>query len=293
MSLTLGEVDEFHLWEAATKTPAQLRLKTGETWTGWNFGADVSAAGEVVFATGMVGYPESLTDPSFAGQILVMTFPLIGNYGVPSDEADEYGLPKHFEGAKIYPVAVVVSDYSFAASHFAATRTLSTWLSEHKVPGIFGVDTRAITKILRERGSALGAVVVGKNATAPAWDDPNLRNLVAEVSLSSPKSFDPPEDVEGNPVRILAVDCGMKYNIIRFFIHYLKVKLTVVPWDYDFTKEEFDGLFISNGPGNPEQCEKTIAHIRTVMQERPNLPISASAWGTSCWPSPQERAPTR
>jgi len=270
----LSELNEFTAWEEATKNPAELRLRTGESWTGWNFGASVSVAGEVVFATGMVGYPESLTDPSFAGQILVMTYPLVGNYGVPNDEADEYGLPLHFEGARIYPVAVVVSEYSFAASHYAATRSLAKWLQEQRVPGIFGVDTRAITKLLRNGGSALGAVIVGRSSPCPAWDDPNQRNLVAEVSVKEPRCFEPPaEEGKGPAVRILAVDCGMKYNIIRFFIHHLRVRLKVVPWDYDFTNEEFDGLFISNGPGNPESCEATIRHLRKIMEQRPSLPI--------------------
>mmetsp|Transcript_46804 Transcript_46804/g.134830 ORF Transcript_46804/g.134830 Transcript_46804/m.134830 type:complete len:1522 (-) Transcript_46804:110-4675(-) len=220
----------------------------------------------------MVGYPESLTDPSFAGQILVMTFPLVGNYGVPNDDTDEFGLPLHFEGKQIFPVAVVVSEYSFAASHYAATRTLATWLEQQGVPGIFGVDTRAVTKQLRERGSALGAVVVGQNAPCPEWVDPNLRNLVAEVSVTSPKTYEP-KGVEGRVPKVLAVDCGMKYNIARFFIHHMKVNLKVVPWDYDFTSEEFDGLFISNGPGNPEQCAITIQHIKKIMEMRPSLPI--------------------
>eukprot|EP00913_Durusdinium_trenchii_P011924 g11201.t1 len=154
-----GEVDEFACWEASAKTPMELRLKSGECWRGWNFGAKRSVAGEVVFCTAMMGYPESLTDPSFAGQILVLTYPLVGNYGVPPDETDELGIPRYFEGSKIYPIAVVVSEYSFVASHYSAVKSLSQWLEEHKVPGIFGVDTRAITKRLRMEGSALGAVV--------------------------------------------------------------------------------------------------------------------------------------
>uniref|UniRef100_A0A7S2K1Q6 ATP-grasp domain-containing protein n=1 Tax=Zooxanthella nutricula TaxID=1333877 RepID=A0A7S2K1Q6_9DINO len=270
----IAEIDEFAAWEAAVQTPAELRLRSGERWAGWNFGADISRAGEVVFSTGMVGYTESLTDPSFVGQILVMTYPLIGNYGVPGDETDEFGLPRHFEGERIYPSAVIVSEYSFSASHYLATRTLSSWLASKGVPGIFGVDTRAITKLLRERGSALGAVVVGRGAAAPAWDDPNVRNLVAEVSLKSPRLFEPKvAEGEGPAPLVVAVDCGMKYNIIRFFIHHLRVRLKVVPWDYDFTAEEFDGLFISNGPGDPEHCQITINNIRKVMDTRPTTPI--------------------
>jgi len=267
-----GDIDEFAAWEEAARTPAKLQLKSGESWQGYSFGAKKSIAGEVVFSTAMVGYPESLTDPSFQGQILVLTFPLIGNYGVPADELDENQLPKYFEGAQIYPVAVVVSEYSFAASHYSAVKSLSTWLEEHEVPGIFGVDTRSITKRLREEGSTLGAVVVGANAAAPAWEDPNARNLVAEVSVQTPKLYEPPDSDACSPL-ILAVDCGMKFNIVRFFLHYLRVRLKVVPWDYDFASEEFDGLFISNGPGDPQKCEITIQNLRRVMAERPQMPI--------------------
>eukprot|EP00931_Biecheleriopsis_adriatica_P007983 TRINITY_DN109223_c0_g1_i1.p1 TRINITY_DN109223_c0_g1~~TRINITY_DN109223_c0_g1_i1.p1 ORF type:complete len:1589 (-),score=354.27 TRINITY_DN109223_c0_g1_i1:68-4834(-) len=271
-----GDIDEFTAWEEATKTPATLHLKSGEKWSGYSFGAKKSIAGEVVFCTAMMGYPESLTDPSFQGQILVLTFPLVGNYGVPPDEADENGLLKYFEGKRIFPVAVVVAEYSFAASHYAAVKSLSTWLEEQGIPGIFGVDTRAITKKLRQEGSELGAVVVGANAAVPAWEDPNLRNLVAEVSVSAPIVYEPPQtdgSEPGSAPLIVAVDCGMKYNIIRYFLCYLGVRLKVVPWDYDFSKDEFDGLFISNGPGDPEKCEKTVSCIRRVMQERPQTAI--------------------
>jgi len=270
-SRALAEVDEFTAWQDAAKTPAELCLRSGERFAGWSFGAPKSVAGEVVFTTCMVGYPESLTDPSFVGQILVMTFPLIGNYGVPNDDLDEFGLPRHFEGRRIYPAAVVIAEYSFAASHYQSARSLSAWLNEQGVPGIFGVDTRTITKRLRESGSELGAVVVGKGAPCPAWDDPNARNLVAEVSIKAPQKYEP-KDSASAP-HVIAVDCGMKFNIVRFFVYHLKVRLTVVPWDYDFTKDEFDGLFLSNGPGNPEQCQATIKHVRTVMEERPTTPI--------------------
>ncbi|CAE7943051.1 CAD, partial [Symbiodinium necroappetens] len=265
---------KFNSWEEAMKTPAELRLKSGERWRGFNFGAKRSIAGEVVFCTAMMGYPESLTDPSFEGQILVLTYPIVGNYGVPADDKDEQGIPRYFEGSRIYPVAVVVSEYSFAASHYSAVKSLSQWLEQHNVPGISGVDTRAITKRLRQEGSALGAVVVGSDA-APQWEDPNLKNLVAQVSVSSPTLYQPARDEadEGEPPLVVAVDCGMKLNIVRYFIHYLRVRLKVVPWDYDFSKEEFDGLFISNGPGDPEKCEATVNCLRKVMQERPHLPI--------------------
>mmetsp|Transcript_14182 Transcript_14182/g.32133 ORF Transcript_14182/g.32133 Transcript_14182/m.32133 type:complete len:1533 (+) Transcript_14182:66-4664(+) len=275
--MALHEVDEFAEWQACSKRPMSLKLKSGSSWQGWNFGASKSVAGEVVFSTGMVGYVESLTDPSFVGQILVITFPLVGNYGVPDDEMDECGLPRHFEGRKIFPAAVVVAEYSFSASHYLAKRTLGKWLEEQGVPGIFGVDTREITKSLRTMGSTLGMVLLDSDSTAPpAWVDPNQRNLVAEVSIEQPRLFKPTkvaENSQAKPIKVIAVDCGMKYNIIRFFVDHLQVELKVVPWDYDFTTEDMNGLFISNGPGDPQLCAATISNLRKVLASRPTLPV--------------------
>merc|ERR1719261_932570 len=157
------------------RRPASLELADGRVLGGWSFGHPSSTAGEVCFSTGMVGYPESLTDPSYAGQILVITFPLVGNYGVPAEEElDSLGLLKHFESDKIHVKAVVVSDYSFAASHYTAKQTLSQWLHRHHVPGIYGVDTRAITKLLREHGAVLGKLAVEGDVKAKdmEYDDP-------------------------------------------------------------------------------------------------------------------------
>merc|ERR1719238_1681673 len=146
-------------------TPATLELADGMTYSGFSFGHPTSVAGEVVFNTGMVGYPESLTDPSYAGQILVITFPLVGNYGVPSDERDELGLLKYFESDKIHLRAVVIQDYSFVSSHHTAKRTLSEWLKEQRIPGIYDVDTRAVTKLIRQSGAVLGRVVIGSDGS--------------------------------------------------------------------------------------------------------------------------------
>ena len=128
---------------------------------GRSFGAPVSVSGEVVFNTGMVGYPEALTDPSYRGQILVLTFPLIGNYGVPDDTVtDEYGLPTYFESSTIHVAGLVVSSYSWQHSHWTAQKSLSEWLTKHGVPAMYGVDTRELTKTLREHGSILGRLEV-------------------------------------------------------------------------------------------------------------------------------------
>jgi len=276
-----GEQDLMQ-WLAARKR-STLELADGSMMEGFSFGSPVSTAGEVVFNTGMVGYPESLTDPSYAGQILVLTFPLVGNYGVPNDDVDAHGLKLNFESDKIHIKALIISDLSYESSHYTAAKTLDEWLKSHKVPGIYGVDTRALTKLIRTHGSILGKVTVEDSTPSSSlpFMDPNERNLAAEVSRSCKEVFLPnackeaqnSETLPAEPVHILAVDCGMKNNIIRFFVNNLKVKLTVVPWDYDFTADEFDGLFISNGPGDPSKCKATIEHVRTMMQQRPDVPI--------------------
>lgn len=219
----------------------------------------------------MVGYPESLTDPSYRGQILVITFPLVGNYGVPPRDAiDIHNLPKYFESSQIHVSAVIVGQYSHDYSHYLASSSLADWLREQGVPAIYGVDTRALTKKIREQGVLLGKLVFPNTLTKSAieWHDPNTRNLVAEVSTKAPKLYKPSSP---NPprARIMAVDVGMKYNQIRCFLK-RGVELLVVPWDYDFvnTTEQFDGLFISNGPGDPSTLTTTIERVRTLLEKK-------------------------
>jgi carbamoyl-phosphate synthase large subunit/carbamoyl-phosphate synthase small subunit len=239
-------------------------LEDGSVYPGFSFGAPTNATGEVVFNTGMVGYPESLTDPSYAGQILVLTYPLIGNYGVPQDERDDLGLLKHFESDRIQISALIVSNYSHVPSHYTSNRSLSAWLREHNVPAISGLDTRALTKKIRERGALLGKVVFDKEAIKTLqFEDPNKRNLVAQVSRREPHTYG------RGKLKILAVDCGMKNNIIRYFV-YKGVELKVVPWDWDFEEENYDGLFISNGPGDPTMAKITVERLRNVIQNPNN-----------------------
>uniref|UniRef100_A0A7S2JZ90 ATP-grasp domain-containing protein n=1 Tax=Zooxanthella nutricula TaxID=1333877 RepID=A0A7S2JZ90_9DINO len=296
--ITVGENDDpkaLPMW-LESRTRASLVLSDGSVFQGYSFGHPASTSGEVVFNTGMVGYPESLTDPSYAGQILVITFPLIGNYGVAADERDELGLLRHFESEKIHLKAVVISEYSFVSSHYTANRTLAEWLKQQRIPAIYGVDTRAVTKLIRQHGALLGKVEVQGSAAADTFEfeDPNLTNLSAQVSRTKKQVFLPPpicgsgdgspehasaggehavsaKMVSGGTVHILAVDCGIKNNIIRYLVNVLRVKLTVVPWDYDFRNEDFDGLFLSNGPGDPTHCETTIECLRAVMA-RPSPP---------------------
>mmetsp|Transcript_9667 Transcript_9667/g.20835 ORF Transcript_9667/g.20835 Transcript_9667/m.20835 type:complete len:1576 (-) Transcript_9667:1003-5730(-) len=259
--------------------PAVLYLADGsQPIRGYSFGAPVDIEGEVVFNTGMVGYPEALTDPSYRGQILVLTYPLIGNYGVPDEsEKDSLGLPKYFESADIHIAGLVVSSYSWEHSHWAAQKSLSKWLEENNVPAMYGVDTRELTKKLREQGSILGLINVNpsnilEHCPKEKFRDPNERNLVAEVSTKEVVVYG-----KGNKTRILAYDCGMKYNIIRYLVESHEVHLTVVPFDYDLesnpNKIEWDGLFLSNGPGDPTMCPDTIKSIKYGLQLEPPKPI--------------------
>ncbi|MBN2423277.1 glutamine-hydrolyzing carbamoyl-phosphate synthase small subunit [Candidatus Woesearchaeota archaeon] len=235
----------------------KLVLEDNTVFRGYSFGYNSSVAGEVVFNTGMVGYPESLTDPSYRGQILVLTYPLIGNYGVPSQEK-EGKLMKFFESEKIHITGLIISDYSKDYSHWNAQQSLSSWLVKNKVPGICGIDTRALTQKLREKGVMLGKVVFEKDIP---FEDPNTRNLVNEVSCSNPIVY------ENGKTKILLIDCGVKYNIIRSI---LKRKCSVirVPWNYDFSDTEYEGVIISNGPGDPKLCTKTIENVKKLIKEK-------------------------
>jgi carbamoyl-phosphate synthase small subunit len=230
-------------------------LEDGTRLTGKSFGYERSVAGEVVFYTAMTGYPESLTDPSYTGQLLVSTYPLIGNYGVPSDAMRD-GVNAFYESGRIHASALLIADYSDRYSHWNAVKSLGDWLKEWKVPGIYDLDTRALTKILREKGSMLGKIEF--DGEPVDFYDPNSDNLVALAS-------DRQKSVYGNGgLRVVLVDCGVKNNIIRRLLA-RGVTVVRVPWDYDFTREEYDGLFISNGPGDPALCDITVGHIRKAL----------------------------
>lgn len=225
------------------------------------FGAVKPTSGEVVFNTGMTSYPESLTDPSYHGQILSLTYPMIGNYGAPAHkELDKYGLYKYLESSSIHATGLVVSNYSTHYSHFEAVQSLSEWMELQGVPGITGVDTRALTKHIREMGSVLGKIVPAENPEVIPFTNPNERNLIAEVSCKSPQVFMPEG---GGDIDILAVDCGVKDSILRNLVS-RGARVKLVPWDHDISKERYDGLFYSNGPGNPEMAAETVVQLRKV-----------------------------
>lgn len=235
----------------------KLILEDGTTFEGKSFGYEKSTSGEVVFNTAMTGYPESLTDPSYKGQILTLTYPLIGNYGVPG-EAKEEDLYKFYESYALHIQALIISDYTEEYSHWNAKKSLGDWLKEYEIPGIYGIDTRALTKILREKGTMLGKIIYD-NQDVELYD-PNKENLVAQVSTKERRVF-------GNgQYKILLIDCGVKYNIIRNLIN-RDATVTMVPWDYDFSQEEYDGLFISNGPGDPKQCNITVENLKRAYTE--------------------------
>ncbi len=240
---------------------AQLILDDGTRFSGQSFGAERAVAGEVVFNTAMTGYPESLTDPSYKGQILVLTYPLIGNYGVPGRVIGEQ-LSRYFESDHVHISGLVVASYSTEYSHWNALESLSDWLKVHDVPGICGIDTRAVTKVLRERGTMLGKIVQADPGETGFYD-PNLDNLVAQVSIKEKTVY------PGGDLRIMLVDCGVKNNIIRC-LRDLGATVIRVPWDHDFSTDEYDGLVVSNGPGDPQQCAKTVANLKLAIgQERP------------------------
>jgi carbamoyl-phosphate synthase small subunit len=235
----------------------RLILEDGKEFVGFSFGYGKSVSGEVVFNTAMTGYPESLTDPSYKGQILVLTYPIVGNYGVPSKlKADN--LYKYFESYALHISGLIICDYTASYSHWNADKSLGEWLKEYKVPGIYGIDTRALTKILREQGTMLGKVVF--NGEDLDFYDPNKDNLVAQVSTNKKTIYG------SGKYRILLIDCGVKYNIIRNLLK-RDTTVIVVPWDWDISSEDYDGLFISNGPGDPKMCDKTIASIKKALDK--------------------------
>lgn len=241
-------------------------LEDGSQFKGVSFGAECSVSGEFVFHTGMVGYTESITDPSYCGQILVFSFPLVGNYGVPPDTTDANGIPLFFESSTTHLSGIVVSEECELPSHWNSTRTLSQWLKEKKVPAVSGIDTRALIKIIREKGSLRGKIVLeGDDESSIALQDISKRNLVSEVSTKEIRTL---KSSNPNGKKVVVVDCGVKANQLRCLLQRgLEVK--VVPWDHDFTNEECDGIFISNGPGDPSHCSVTVQHIKKAMEQVP------------------------
>lgn len=235
---------------------ATLILEDGSVFEGYSFGFVKACSGEVVFNTSMTAYPESLTDPSYLGQILVSTYPIIGNYGVPP-RTIKNGMSEFLESEKIHPLAIICQDYSWDYSHWDAECSLSEWLNEEKVVGVYGIDTRALTKLLREKGSLLGKIIIDGTSDIDFYD-PNKENLVAKASCTQIKEYGDGE------LKVVLIDCGVKNNIIRCLLN-RGAKVIRVPWNYDITSIDYDGLFIANGPGNPDFATDTVDNIRKAF----------------------------
>lgn len=238
-----------------------LVLQDGTKFHGKSFGYDSPVAGEVVFNTAMMGYPESLTDPSYAGQLVTLTFPLVGNYGVPPFTFTADGLPTFMESDHIHASAVIVSDYSEQYSHWNAHESLADWLKREHVPGITGIDTRELTKVLREHGVMMGQIIFDDEPDNIPQAQYEGVNFVDRVSCKDIIKYN-----EGAGKRVVLVDCGVKANIIRNLIE-RGLEVVRVPWNYDYTGMEFDGLFLGNGPGDPDLCQEAVDILRQQMNK--------------------------
>jgi carbamoyl-phosphate synthase small subunit len=255
---------------------AALVLEDGTVFTGKGFGAPRKVSGEVVFSTSMVGYPEALTDASYHGQILTLTYPLVGNYGVPAyEDVDSYGLPVHFESIGIKVTGLVIQELCLKPYHWASKRSLDKWLRTEGIPGIYGIDTRQLTKKLREKGVMLGILEVCKEGREPDAEklrneagqilDPNLRDLPDEVTIKEPIRYG-----TGGKKKVALIDCGLKLSILR---NLLRRKVEAIRLPYDFSAEEImdykpDGVVLSNGPGDPKfMSKKPIDAARSLVEE--------------------------
>ncbi|KAK9462084.1 class I glutamine amidotransferase-like protein [Lipomyces oligophaga] len=240
---------------------SQFTCQNGPSHAGKSFGADVGSAGEAVFTTSLVGYPESMTDPSYRGQILVFTQPLIGNYGVPSQARDEYNLLRYFESGRIQCSGIVVSDHAAQYSHWTAVESLGEWCKRHGVAAITGIDTRAIVTYLREQGSTLAKISMGKTEDESEYYDPGKEHLVSVVSTKEPYVVNPGQDIN-----IAVLDCGVKENIIRCLVS-RGATATVFPHNFPLqdVASQFDGIFLSNGPGDPTHCSETIYNLQQTL----------------------------
>lgn len=250
----------------------KLYLKDGSMWEGTSYGANTNVSGEVVFATGMMGYPESLTDPSFKGQILVLTYPLIGNYGVPDRSL--------WESDKVMISGLIVSEYIDTPSHFQSKKTLAAWLKDEKIPLLQIKDTRRLTQHIRDKGSMLGKIIFNNDIH---YYNPNTENLVAQVSTPTIRYY---PSVQKKAKTIVIIDCGTKNNILRSLSR-RNVSVLVIPWNFDIFKfsnqdeikshlgrKEIDGVLISNGPGDPTYVTETTAIIQRALENKiPTLGI--------------------
>lgn len=248
---------------SARLTGVQLVLEDGTEFAGQSFGAVAPVTGEVVFNTGMTGYVEALTDPSYRGQILVMTYPLVGNYGVPPPRPAN-SIEGPYESSRIQPQALVVQNYSPHYSHYAASRSLGEWLAAEAVPGVSGIDTRTLTRALREKGTMKGWLFPETLSLAQAQEEARTIEMSSQVFME----VAPPQPVtyEGGRTRILLVDCGAKDQIARSLLA-RGVTVVRVPWHSDLLAQtrDIDGILIGNGPGDPKDLQPLCAQLRSLM----------------------------
>ena len=255
---------------------ATIVLEDGSTYRGTGFGYPKTVGGEFVFNTGMVGYTETLTDPSYRGQMLCLTYPLIGNYGVPSNSIkDNFGLPKYFESENIQVSGLIVHEISNVANHRECHKTLDQWLFDEKIPGISGIDTRDLTKKIRIKGVMKGALSVSENEI-------NTKELLGIIKKTKYDGFNFMSQVSidttieyGDPTLepIVLIDTGTKYSIIRNVLR-MGYRVIRVPWDTSFSKiisHKPKGIIISNGPGDPKMCNSTIQTVVKLFES--TLPI--------------------
>ena len=240
---------------------AKLFLEDGSQYSGYSFGYTKSVKGEVVFNTGMVGYPESLTDPSYRGQILTFTYPLIGNYGMPLLIKQD-GLLKFYESEEAQVLGIIVANYSYEYDHWNSEASLADWLYQQKIPAIAGIDTRSLAKKLRVKGSMIGKLEINDDDYSKI--DPNIENIVPVVSTKNKIEY------HRNGKKLALIDCGCKNSILRSLLK-RNISVLKVPWDYDLSNDEIDGVVISNGPGNPKLCKKTISNVKKLIEK--DIPI--------------------
>lgn len=264
--------------QPASGTEATFTIRDGPIFRGTAFGADTNISGEAVFTTSLVGYPESMTDPSYRGQILVFTQPLIGNYGVPSNQRDQWNLLKYFESPHIQCAGVVVADVAEQYSHWTAVESLGEWCAREGIPAISGVDTRAIVTHLREQGSSLARITTGEEYDADedeSFIDPGQINLVKKVSTKAPFVV----EAHNPKYHVALIDCGVKENILRSLVS-RGASVTVFPYNFKIQKvaDNYDGVFVTNGPGDPTHCQETVYNLRTLM-ETSQVPIMGICMG--------------
>jgi carbamoyl-phosphate synthase small subunit len=248
-----------------------LHLENGARFEGESFGFDAETTGEVVFSTAMTGYEQSLTDPSFAGQILVFTYPLIGNYGVPDVIKRDNGIIENFESEKIWVKGVVVGEECQLPSHYQMTRSFDQWLYQEKIPGISGIDTRELTHIIRDEGCMRGIITPDDKAD---FKPASQEHWVSQVSCKEVTHYhhgiaSPPQTAERNDKKVILIDCGVKHGILRELVK--RYEVVRVPWDFDVTTiSGIDYVICSNGPGDPKDCKKTVDNIKKVLAK--NIP---------------------